>query len=88
MGGSGVFGGGGGVGRMLRDLVRWDTVCSGVDWFPMDVLCGMAGGESGVSTLGGRSGVCTGYGGGTRAVGLWESTLGASEGFYLGAGWV
>ena len=88
MGRSGVCGSGGGVVRVVCERVRWATGCSGVEWFPMDILCGVVVGADIVSTLGGRACVCTGGGGGTGAVGLWESTLGASEGFYLGAGWV
>ena len=88
MGGSGVCGAGGGMGRMVRELVWWDTGWSGVDWFPMAILGGMAGGADNVSTLGGRSGVCTGDGGDTGGVGRWGSTLGASGGLSLIAGWV
>ena len=88
MGGSVVCGAGKGMDRMVHSRVCWATGCSRVDLFPMAILCGMAGGVASVSTLGIRAGVCTGDGGGTGAVGLWEITLGASEGFYLGAGWV
>ena len=88
MGGFGVCGAGGGVGRIVRERVWWATGCSGVDWFPMAILCGRAGGAASVSTLGGRTGVCTGDGGGTGAVGRWASTLGDSGGLSIGAGWV
>ena len=88
MGGSGVCGAGGGVGRMFHEPVGRDTGCSGVDWFPMAILGGRAGGADSVFTLGGRAGVCNGDGGGTGAVGRWASTLGASEGFSLGEGWM
>ena len=54
----------------------------------MDILGGMAGGTSSVSTLGSRAGVCTGNGEGTGGVGCGASTLGAAGGFSLGAGWV
>ena len=87
IGGSGVCGAGGGVGRMVRERVRWSTGLSGVDWFPIVILGGMAGGTASVSTLGGRTGVCTRDSGGTGAVGCWEITLGASGGFSLGAHW-
>ena len=89
MGGSGVCGAGGGVGRMVRERVRWSTGWSGVDWFPIVILGGMAGGTASVSTLGGRAGgVCTGDGGGTGGVGRGGSILGAAGGFSLGVGWV
>ena len=78
MGGSGVCGYGGGVGGMFCERVWWATGCSGVDWFPMDILGGIAGGSASVSTLGGRAGVCTGArdGGGTGGVGRGTITLG------------
>ena len=60
MAGSGVCGSGGGVGRMVREHMRWATGWSGVDWLHMAILGGMAGGNASVSTLGGRAGVCTG----------------------------
>ena len=63
MGGSGVCGGVGGVGRIVCERVRWDTGWSGVGWFPMDILGGIASGVASVSTLVGRPGVCTGAGG-------------------------
>ena len=63
--GSGICGAGGGVGRMVREHMRWATGWYGVDWFPMAILCGMSGVTASVSTLGGREGVCTGHGGGT-----------------------
>ena len=50
---------------------RMDTGWSQVDWFPMDILGAMAGGTASVFTLGGRSGVCTGDGGGTGGGILW-----------------
>ena len=88
MGGYGICGAGGGVGRILRERVRWATGCSGVDWCPMAILCGRAGGAASVSTLGGRADVRTGEGRGNGEVGRWASTLGAAGEFSLGAGWV
>ena len=88
MGGSGVCGAGGGMGRMVRERVRWATGFSGLDCFPMAILCGRAGGTASVSTLGGRAGVCTGEDGINWAVGCWASTLGAAREFSLGSGWV
>ena len=73
---------------MFRERVQCATGCSGVDWLPMDILGGRAGGAVGVSTLGGGAGVCTGDGGGDGVEGRWAITLGAAGGFYLGAGWV
>ena len=88
MGRSGVCGAGGGVERMVRERVRWDTGWSGVDWFPMAILGGMAGGNASVSTLGGRAGICTGNSGGTGGLDRGASTLGDAGGFSLGVGWV
>ena len=90
MGGSGVYGAGSGVGKMVCERVRWDTWWSGVYWFPMAILCGIAGCAASVSTLGGRAGVYTGAGdgGGTGRVGRGEITLGSAGGFSLGVGWV
>ena len=88
MGGSGVCGAVGGMGRMVRERMWWATGCSGVVWFPMAILCGEAGVAASVSTLVGRAGVCTGDGGGTGVVGRWASTLGAASGLSLGSGWV
>ena len=67
MGGSGVCGAGGGVGSMVCERVQWATWWYGVDWFPMSILGGIAGSAASVSTLGGRSVICTvsGDGGGT-----------------------
>ena len=59
MGGSGVCGTNGGIRRMVCECVWWATGWSGVDWFPMDILGGIAGGAASVSTLGGGSGVYT-----------------------------
>ena len=56
---------------MVRERVRFGTGFSGVDLFPMDNLCGRAGGAVYVSTLGVRSEVCTGDGGGAVVGGLW-----------------
>ena len=55
----------------------------------MAILGGIAGGAASVSTFGGRAGVYTGAGdgGGTKGVGRRASTLGATGGFSLGAGW-
>ena len=88
MGGSVVCGAGGGVGRMVCECVWWYTGWYGVDWFPMYILCGMAGGAASVSNLRDRTGVCTGNGVGTGLVGFWASTLGASGGFSLVSGWM
>ena len=90
MGGSGVSEAGGGVGRMVCECVRWATSWSGVDWLPMAILGGIAGGAASVSTLGGRARVCTGTGDGGDPgwVGHGASTLGAAGGFSLEAGWV
>ena len=75
---------------MVCERVWWDTGWSGVDWFPMAIIGGIAGGAASVSTLGGRAGVCTGAGdgGGIKGVGCGVSTLGSSGGFFLGVGWV
>ena len=86
--GSGVCGVGGGVERMVRERVLCATGCSGVDWFPMDILVGRAGGAASASTLGGGSGLCTEDSGGAGAGGRWAITLGAAGGFSLGSGWV
>ena len=86
MGGSSVCGAGGGVGRMVRERVGWDTGWSWVDWVPINILGGRAGGAASVSTLGGRVGVFNGYGGGTGGIGRWVSNLGAVGDFSLGAG--
>ena len=64
MGGSGVCGYGGGVGRMVRERVRWATGWTGVYWLPMAILGGIVGGAASVSTLGGRAVACTGAGDG------------------------
>ena len=56
---------------MVRERVRCATGCSGVDWFPMDILGGRVGGAASVSTLVGGARVCTGDGGGAGAVGCW-----------------
>ena len=71
---------------MVPERVQWDTGWSRLDWFPMDILSGRAGGAASVSTLGGRAGICTGDGGGTGGIGCWASTLGAAGGFSLGEG--
>ena len=76
------------MGRMVRERMQCATRCSGVDWFPMDILGGRSGGAASVSTLGGGAGVCTGDGGGAGAGGRWAITLGAAGGFALGTGWV
>ena len=73
---------------MLRERVRCATECSGVNWLPMDVLRGRAGGAVGLSTLVGWAGLCTGERGGAGEGGRWVITLRATGGFYLGAGWV
>ena len=65
---------------MVRERVRCATECSGVNWLPMDVLRGRAGGAVFLSTLGGWSGVCTGDSGGAVAVVRWAITLGAVGG--------
>ena len=83
-----VFGAGGSVGMMVCESVWWDTRWSGMYWFPVAILGGRSGGVASVSTLGGRSVVCTGGGGGTGGLGRWTITLGDSGGFSLGAGWV
>ena len=88
MGGSRICGVAGGVGRMVCERVWCATGCSGVYWFPMDILGGRVGGAASVSTFGGREGVCTGDGGGAGAVGLWAITLGAAGVLSLGSGWV
>ena len=64
MGRYGVCGVGGGVGRMVRESMWCATGCSGLDWFPMNIIGGRACGAVGVSTLGGWAGVCNGDGGG------------------------
>ena len=89
MGGSGVCGGVGGVGIIVCERVRWDNGWSGVGWFPMDILGGIAVGVASVSTLGCKAGVSPGdgSGGGTGGVGRGASTLGVTGGFSLGAGW-
>ena len=86
--GSGFFVIGGGVGRMVCERMWCDTGCSGVDWFPMDILGGRAGGAASVSPLGGMAGLFTRDGGGAGAGGLWAITLEAAGGFFLGKGWV
>ena len=68
---------------MVRERVKLATGCSGVDWFPIAILGGRAGGAASVSTLGVGAGLHSGDCGGTRGVGRWESTLGAPGGFYL-----
>ena len=88
MGRSGVFGVGRDVGRIVRERVRCATRCSGVDWFPMDILGSRVGGAVGVSTLGVWAGVCTGGGGGAVVGGIWATTLGSAGGFTLVSGWV
>ena len=88
MGGSGVIGVGGGVGRMVRKHMWCATGFSGVDWFPIGILDGRAGGAVDISSFGGGTGVCTGDGGCAGAEGCWVITLGATGGFSLGAGWV
>ena len=85
---SGICGAGGGVGRMVRERVRWATRWYGVDWFPMAILSGMAGGTASVSTLVGRQGICNGDSGDTGGVGCRVSNLGVAGGFSLGADWV
>ena len=62
MGSSGIYGAGGDVGRMVCKRVQWDNGWSGVDWFPMAILGGIAGGAASVPNLGGRAGVCVGAG--------------------------
>ena len=37
----------------------YDFLAAVVDWFPMDIIGGIAGGAASVSTLGGGSGVYT-----------------------------
>ena len=54
----------------------------------MDILGGRAGGAVVVFTLGGWSGLCTGYCGGAREGSCWAIALGAAGGFILGADWV
>ena len=55
---------------MVCERVRWDIGWSGMDWFPMAILDGIAGGAASVSTLGVKAGVCTGAGdGGGTGVG-------------------
>ena len=76
------------MGRMVRERVWCATGCSGVDWFPMDILGGRAGGAVVVYTLGGWSVVYTGDCGGARAGSCWAITLGDAGGFTLGADWV
>ena len=90
MSSSGVCGAGGGVGRMVCESVRWAIGWFGMDWLPMAILDGIAGGAASVSTLGCRSGVCTGAGGvgGTGGLGRGASTLGGTGGFSLGVDWV
>ena len=80
MGGSGVCGAGGIMGRMVCERVWWSVGWSGMNWFPMAILGGIAGGAASVSTLGDRAGVCTGAGdiGGTGGVGRGTSTLGGT----------
>ena len=85
---------------MVCKRVWYATGCSGVDWFPVDIIGGRVGGAVGVSTLGVWAGVCTGGGGGAvvgvctggggGAVvgGIWATTLGSSGGFTLVSGWV
>ena len=73
---------------MVRERVQCATGCSGVDWFPMDILDGREGGAASVSTLGGGEGVCTGDGGGAGTGGRWAITLEAAGVFVLGTGWV
>ena len=73
---------------MVRERVWCATGCSGVDWLPMDILGGRAGGAVVLSTLGGYSGVCNGDCGGARAGSCWVIVLGAAGGFTLGVGWV
>ena len=63
--------------------MRCATGCSGVDWFPMDIIGVRAGGSVGVYTLGGWSEVCTGDGGVAVAEGIWAITLGAAGGSLL-----
>ena len=73
---------------MVSECVRCATGFYGVNWFPTTILVGGAGGAASVSTLGVRSGVCTGGSEGDGAVDLWVITLGAVGVFSLGAGWV
>ena len=90
MGGSCVCQAGGGVGMMVCKCVWWSTVWFGVDWVPMDIIGGIAGGAASVCTLGGRADVCTraGDSGGTGRVGCGASLLGSAGEFSLRAGWV
>ena len=88
MGGSVVYGVGGGAGKIVCERVWCATGCSGVDWFPMDILGGRAGCVAIVSTLGVGARVFTGECGGAGEVDLWAITLGSAGGFSLGAGWV
>ena len=76
------------MGRMACKRMQCATGCSGVDWFPIDILGGRAGGAASLSPLVVMAGVFTGDGGGSGAGGRWAITLGASGGFFLGAGWV
>ena len=73
---------------MVREHVWWATGCSGAEWIPMDTLGGMEDGTASVSTLVGRSGVCTEDSGETGWICRWAITLGAAGGFSLGVGWV
>ena len=73
------------MGRMVRERVWCDTGFSGVDWFPMAILGGRAGGASSVSTLGGRAGVCTGDSEGAGVVSRWAITLRSTRRVSLGS---
>ena len=73
---------------MVRKRVWYATGCSGVDWFPVDIIGGRVGGAVGVSTLRVWAGVCTGGGGGALVGGIWATTLGSAGGFTLVSGWV
>ena len=86
--GSGVCGVDGGVGKIVCERMRCDTGCSGVDWFPIDILGGRAGGAASLSPLVVMAGLFTGDGGDPGWVGHGASTLGAAGGFSFEAGWV
>ena len=76
------------MGSMLRERVWCATGCYGVDCLPMDILGGRVGGRASVSTLGGRSRVFTGVGGGNGVVGFWAIALVDARGLSLESGWV